>query len=63
MAQKTNKSAALICGILGCLCYGSGDWLMMYGDPSYSGKLSWLTVGASHIPVWRYDLAMLLGKR
>lgn len=60
MAQKTNKSAALICGILGCLCYGSGDWLMMYGDPSYSGKLSWLTVGASHIPVWRYDLAMLL---
>jgi hypothetical protein len=23
--------AALLCGMLGCLCYGGGDWLMMYG--------------------------------
>jgi len=22
--------------MLGCLCYGGGDWLMMYGDPTYS---------------------------
>ena len=51
---------ALICGILGCLCYGGGDWLMMYGDPSYSGKLIWLTMGTANIPQWRYILAMAL---
>ena len=28
-------TAALICGMLGCLCFGGGDWLMMYGDASY----------------------------
>lgn len=60
MVNKQNNTVALICGILGCLCYGSGDWLMMYGDPSYIGKLSWLTTGTSNIPVWRYDLAMFL---
>lgn len=31
--MKNNKmTAALICGMLGCLCFGGGDWLMMYGD-------------------------------
>ncbi len=29
MNQKQVKSA-LICGILGCLCYDGGDWL--WGD-------------------------------
>ena len=51
---------ALICGILGCFCYGGGDWLMMYGDPSHSGKLIWLTIGTAGIPQWRYILAMAL---
>ncbi len=60
MVNKQNNTVALICGMLGCLCYGSGDWLMMYGDPSYFGKLSWLTNGTANIPVWRYDLAMFL---
>lgn len=50
----------LICGILGCLCYGTGDWLMMFGNPSYSGKLMWLTEGTAVIPQWRYILAMAL---
>ncbi len=40
MFKKTKNIRGLICGIIGCLCYGSGDWLMMYGDPSYSGKLA-----------------------
>ena len=51
---------ALICGIFGCLCYGGGDWLMMYGDPSRLGKLIWLTTGTANIPQWRFILAMAL---
>lgn len=51
---------ALICGMLGCLCFGGGDWLMLYGDPAYQGSLSWLTKGVAVIPQWRYDLAMAL---
>ena len=55
-----NQKAALVCGILGCLCYGGGDWLMMYGDPTPMGTLSWLTAGTAAIPQWRYNLAMAL---
>ena len=50
----------LICGLLGCLCFGGGDWLMIYGDPQYLGTLSWLTAGTAVIPQWRYNLAMTL---
>lgn len=58
--QKKKMSLAMLCGILGCLCYGGGDWLMMYGDTAYSGKLSWLTAGVAQIPAWRNNLAMIL---
>ncbi len=54
------RKVALLCGILGCLCYGGGDWLMMYGNPAYHGTLSWLTEGVAAIPQWRYSLAMAL---
>ena len=50
----------MLCGILGCLCYGSGDWLMIYGNTVYSGKLFWLTDGVAQIPAWRNSLAMVL---
>ena len=40
--MKKPMKALLFCGMLGCLCYGGGDWLMLYGDPSYAGSLSWL---------------------
>ena len=46
--------------MLGCLCYGGGDWLMMYGDPTYNGTLKWLTTGTAAIAEWRYNLAMAL---
>ena len=46
--------------MLGCLCYGGGDWLMMYGDPTYNGTLKWLTTGTAAIAEWRYNLAMIL---
>ena len=51
---------ALLCGMLGCLCYGCGDWLMMYGDPSHAGTVWWLTTGVAAIPQWRFNLAMAL---
>ena len=41
--MKKPMKILLLCGMLGCLCYGGGDWLMIYGDPSYYGSLSWLT--------------------
>ena len=58
--MKEKRKLALLCGLLGCLCYGGGDWLMMYGDPAHAGKLIWLTTGTAQIPMWRYDLAMAL---
>lgn len=58
MTNNKKITAALICGLLGCLCYGGGDWLMLYGNPSVHGTLLWLTDGAAMIPQWRYVLAM-----
>ena len=58
--SKKGLALAMICGILGCLCYGGGDWLMVYGDTAHSGKLFWLTQGVIQIAPWRNSLAMLL---
>jgi len=60
MRNSKKMSTALICGILGCLCMGGGDWLMLYGDPAYEGNLMWLTLGVANIAQWRYQLAMAL---
>ena len=58
-AAKRNN--LLLLGLLGCLCYGCGDWLMIYGDPQpLSNKLYWLTQGVIGIAPWRNSLAMLL---
>ncbi|MCC8100868.1 MAG: hypothetical protein LIP11_00925 [Clostridiales bacterium] len=51
---------ALFCGLLGCVCFGAGDWLMLYGDTAYSGTISWLTHGVAEIAPWRNNLAMAL---
>lgn len=53
-------TAALICGLLGCLCMGGGDWLMIYGDTAYAGTVPWLTSGVAQIAPWRNNLAMAL---
>ena len=58
--MNNRRTLALVCGMLGCLCYGGGDWLMMYGDPTHAGALIWLTAGTAQIPLWRYNLAMAL---
>jgi len=60
MDRKKYMIYAMLCGILGCFCYGGGDWLMMYGDPTYVGDLFWLTEGVVNIASWRNTLAMVL---
>ena len=52
---------ALFCGMLGCVLMGTGDWLMLYGDPTVTGTSYWLTEGAAQIPAWRNALSMALG--
>ena len=41
---KRKTKLALLCGLLGCFCFGAGDWLMLYGDTAYRGSLSWLVI-------------------
>lgn len=59
-ADQKGMLMALLCGIVGCVCFGTGDWLMIYGDTAYGGTLSWLTQGAARIAPWRNALAMAL---
>lgn len=58
--MKRKMELALVCGLLGCLCMGAGDWLMLYGDTAHTGEVFWLTEGAAAIPAWRNGLAMAL---
>lgn len=60
LKTKGKINFSLLCGILGCFCFGAGDWLMLYGDTAYRGSLSWLTMGAAGIAPWRNSLAMAL---
>lgn len=60
MDRRNKITAALLCGMLGCVCFGTGDWLMIYGDTAHEGTLSWLTKGVTQIASWRNDLAMAL---
>ena len=58
--NKEKIKSSLICGILGCICYGTGDWLMIYGDSNSSSKLIFLTKGTANIPQWRYSISLFL---
>lgn len=60
VSSKKKMVIAMICGILGCICFGAGDWLMMYGDTAHSGSVYWLTEGVANISAWRNSLAMAL---
>ena len=63
MAEGKNRRhfvMAMLCGVLGCVCFGAGDWLMIYGDTTSSAGLYWLTEGVARIPAWRNTLAMAL---
>lgn len=58
--ENTKLSIAMILGMIGCLCYGGGDWLMLYGSPAHEGIPYWLTEGVIEIAPWRNNLAMAL---
>ena len=58
--NKKKIISAFICGMLGCVLLGSGDWLMMYGNTTYHGDVYWLTEGVAQIPAWRNSLSMLV---
>lgn len=60
MKIKRKINLSLLCGILGCICFATSDWLMIYGDTAYVGSLSWLTAGTVQIASWRNSLAMAL---
>lgn len=60
MKKSSRMTLAFVCGMLGCLCMGGGDWLMIYGDTTHSGSLYWLTEGVAQIAPWRNTLAMAL---
>lgn len=49
---------ALLAGIVGAILMAAGDWLMIYGDVTAKGSISWLTEGVAGIPTWRNSLAM-----
>lgn len=34
---KNKTMLMLVLGLLGCVCFGAGDWLMMYGSVEHSG--------------------------
>lgn len=57
---KNKTMLMLVLGLLGCICFGAGDWLMMYGSVEHSGSLYWLTEGVVQIAPWRNALAMAL---
>ena len=58
--SKTKMIILLITGIIGCVFMAGSDWIMIYGDTAYHGKLAWLTQGVIQIEPWRNSLAMLL---
>ena len=58
--NETRIKTVLLCGMLGCVLMGTGDWLMLYGDPAATGAAFWLTEGAARIPAWRNALSMAL---
>ena len=60
MCKIKKRFFALGMGLLGCLCYGVSDWLMIYGEMTPLGSVSWLTKGITLIPMWRFTLAMAL---
>lgn len=60
LQYQKKLTIALLCGMLGCVCFGAGDWLMLFGETAHEGELYWLTEGAAQIPAWRNALAMAL---
>lgn len=60
MNKKKKMIICFVLGMVGCLCFGGGDWLMVYGDTVHTGELFWLTQGVIEISPTRNAFAMAL---
>ena len=58
--SKKRLIVLLALGMAGCVFMAASDWLMIYGDPTYSGALPWLTEGVAQMPPGRNALALAL---
>lgn len=45
MNKKKKMIICFVLGMVGCLCFGGGDWLMIYGNTAHTGEIYWLTQG------------------
>ena len=50
----------MLSGLLGSICMAASDWLMIWGDTTFEGKLAWLTLGTAQIDPGRNALALAL---
>lgn len=48
MKPKRRMRLSLLCGILGCLCFGVGDWLLGYVDPAPVSEITFSFIRAGH---------------
>ena len=48
MKAKRRMRLSLLCGILGCLCFGVGDWLLGYVDPAPVSETIFYFIRAGH---------------
>lgn len=50
----------LLLGMLGSALMAASDWLMIYGDPGFTGALPWLTAGVAQVSPFRNAFAMAI---
>lgn len=48
MKTKRKMNLVLLCGIIGSLCFGVGDWLLGYVDPTPIGETIFYFISAGH---------------
>lgn len=65
MDRKTKRKTelALLCGILGSLCFGVGDWLLGYVDPTPIGENIFYFISAGHgagYDAWKIVVTLIM---
>ena len=58
--SKKMWTISMIAGIIGAVLMAASDWMMIYGDTAYTGKLVWLTKGVLDMDPGQNALAMML---
>lgn len=65
MSEKAKRwvRLALLCGLLGCLCFGAGDWLLGYVDPAPVSETTFYFIRAGHgaeYDVWKIVITLVM---